>query len=29
MRIRVPERSKKPGLCYALSDEGVELPSST
>ena len=26
MSPRIPERNKKPGLCYALTDDGVELP---
>jgi len=24
--IRIPERDKKPGVCYAVTDEGLELP---
>ena len=24
--IRIPERRKKPGVCYAVSDDGIELP---
>jgi len=26
MKIRIPERNKKAGVCYALSEDGVELP---
>ncbi len=26
MRTHLPERQKKPGVCYALTDDGVELP---
>jgi hypothetical protein len=26
MRIRVPEKNKQPGLCYAVTDDGIELP---
>ncbi len=25
-RLRAPERNKRPGVCYALADDGVELP---
>lgn len=24
--MRIPEKNKKPGLCYAVTDDGVELP---
>lgn len=26
MTIQIPERNKKPGVCYAWTDDGVELP---
>ncbi|HPS00011.1 MAG TPA: hypothetical protein PLA90_00555 [Candidatus Sumerlaeota bacterium] len=26
MSIRIPERNKKTGVCYALTDDGIELP---
>jgi hypothetical protein len=26
LAIRIPERNKKPGICYAVTNEGVELP---
>ena len=26
VEIRVPERHKQPGLCYAVTDDGIELP---
>jgi hypothetical protein len=24
--VRIPERHRKPGVCYAVTDEGIELP---
>ncbi len=26
MNIKIPEKNKKPGVCYAVTDDGVELP---
>ncbi len=26
MTVRVPENNKKPGVCYAVTDDGLELP---
>jgi hypothetical protein len=26
MTIRIPENNKKPGICYAITDDGIELP---
>src|SRR5262249_45959162 len=26
MNPRIPEKNKKPGVCYAVSDDGLELP---
>jgi hypothetical protein len=26
MKIRIPEKNKKAGVCYALSEDGIELP---
>lgn len=26
VRIRIPERHKRPGLCYAVTSDGIELP---
>ena len=26
MDLRIPERNKRPGVCYAATDEGIELP---
>ena len=26
MSIRIPEKHKKPGVCYAVADDGLEIP---
>jgi hypothetical protein len=26
MQERIPEKNKKPGVCYAWSEDGIELP---
>ena len=26
MQLKIPEKNKKPGVCYAITDDGLELP---
>ncbi len=26
MQIKIPEKNKKPGVCYTITDDGLELP---